>query len=154
MITLKMSYDFFFFWSWLWHVEVPSPGVTPAPHWCPDHCSDNIRSLTHWSTRELQSYNFYICILGPHPWHMEVPRLGIYLELQLPAYVTATAMQNPSHACKLHHSSWQHWILNPVKEARDQTCILMDPSQVCYWAKQKCLLSYNFLFYINKNGKE
>ena len=30
--------------------------------------------------------------LGPHPRHMvEVPRLGVQLELQLPAYTTATA---------------------------------------------------------------
>ena len=27
--------------------------------------------------------------------HMEVPRLGAELELRLPAYTTATAMQNP-----------------------------------------------------------
>ena len=29
--------------------------------------------------------------LGPHLWHMEVPRLGVKSELQLPAYATATA---------------------------------------------------------------
>ena len=28
--------------------------------------------------------------LGLHPHHMEVPRLGVKLELQLPAYATAT----------------------------------------------------------------
>ena len=33
--------------------------------------------------------------LGPHLWHMEVPRLGVESELQLPAYTTATAMQDP-----------------------------------------------------------
>ena len=33
-------------------------------------------------------------ILGPHPWHMEVPRLWAESELQLPAYATATATQN------------------------------------------------------------
>ena len=32
--------------------------------------------------------------------------------------------------CDLHHSSQQRWILNPLSEARDQTRILMDPSQV------------------------
>ena len=26
-----------------------------------------------------------LLFLGPHPWHIEVPRLGIKLELQLPA---------------------------------------------------------------------
>ena len=33
--------------------------------------------------------------LGPHPWHMEAPRLEVELELQLPAYATATATQDP-----------------------------------------------------------
>ena len=41
---------------------------------------------------------------GPHLWHKEVPRLGVKSELQLLAYTTATAMQDPSHVCKLHHS--------------------------------------------------
>ena len=35
--------------------------------------------------------------------------------------------------CDLHHNSWQHQILNPLSEARDQTCILMDVSQVHYY---------------------
>ena len=70
------------------------------------------------------------CFSGLHPWHMEVSRLGVELELQLPAYTTATAMQDPSHICKLHHSSWHHWILNPLSKARDQTCILMETSQI------------------------
>ena len=31
---------------------------------------------------------------------------------------------------RLHHSSWQRWILNPLSEARDQTHNLMDPHRV------------------------
>ena len=63
---------------------------------------------------------------------MDVLRLGVKLEWQPLAYTTATATatQDPSHICDLHHSSQQHWILNPLSEARDQTCILTDPSQV------------------------
>ena len=34
---------------------------------------------------------------------MEVPRLGVKSDLQLPAYVTTTATQDPSHICDLHH---------------------------------------------------
>ena len=35
----------------------------------------------------------------------------------------------------LHHSSWQCQILNPLSQARDRTCILMDVSQICFhWA--------------------
>ena len=58
---------------------------------------------------------------------MEVPRLGVELELQLPA--CGTAEQDPSHIshiCDLPHSSWQLGIFNPLSEARDQTHILMD----------------------------
>ena len=32
--------------------------------------------------------------------------------------------------CNLYHSSWQRQILNPLSEARDQTRVLMDSSQV------------------------
>ena len=32
--------------------------------------------------------------------------------------------------CVLHHSSRQHWILNPLSKARDQSCILTDTSRV------------------------
>ena len=34
-----------------------------------------------------------------------------------------------------NHSSQQHQILNPLSEARDQACVLMDASQVRFpWA--------------------
>ena len=48
---------------------------------------------------------------------MEVPRLGIESDLQLPAYTTATATQDLSRVCDLHRCSWQHQILNPLSEA-------------------------------------
>ena len=67
---------------------------------------------------------------GRHLWHMEVPRLGVESELQLLAYTTATATQDPRHVCDLYHSSWQCQMLNPLREARDQTQVLMDTSQV------------------------
>ena len=50
---------------------------------------------------------------------MEVPRLGVILELQLLAYITATAMRDLSPVYDLHYSSQQHWILNPLSKARD-----------------------------------
>ena len=75
------------------------------------------------------SYFFCVCLLGLHPQHMEVPRLGVELELQLLAYATATATLDQSRICDLNHSSWQHQILNPL---RDRTRVLMDTSQVHY----------------------
>ena len=56
--------------------------------------------------------SFFFFFLGPQLRHMKVPRLGIELEPQLPAYTTGTAMWDPSHICDLYHSSGQHWILN------------------------------------------
>ena len=66
-----------------------------------------------------------LSFLGPHLWHTEVPRLGVELKPQQLAYTSATARQDTSHACDLHHSSRQYWILNPLIETRDGTCILM-----------------------------
>ena len=64
---------------------------------------------------------------------MEVPRLEVESELQLLAYTTATSTQDLSHVCELHHSSWHPWVLNPLREARDQTCVLMDTCQAWYY---------------------
>ena len=74
----------------------------------------------------------FVCFwfLGLHPWHMEVPRLGLESELQLPACTIATAMQDPSRICHLHHSSQECRIPNPLAKTRDWTCILMDTSWI------------------------
>ena len=75
---------------------------------------------------------FFFWFSGPHLQHMEIPRLGVEGELQLPAYATAIATQDPSLVGDLHHSSWQHRIPDPLSEATDQTRILMDPSWICF----------------------
>ena len=49
---------------------------------------------------------------------MESPRPGIKLELQQPAYTTATAMPDLSHVCDLCRGSWQCWILHSLSEPR------------------------------------
>ena len=66
------------------------------------------------------------------PRHIEVLRLGVQLELQLPAYTTATATPDPSHVCHLYHSSQQHWIVNPLSQTRDRTRSLLVPSWICF----------------------
>ena len=71
-----------------------------------------------------------VVFLGPHPRHMEVPRLGVEQELQLPAYARATATQGPSRVCDLHHSSRHRRIVNPLSKGRDRTRVLMDTSQI------------------------
>ena len=59
-----------------------------------------------------QYFFFFFVILGSHPQHMEVPRLGVKSKLQLQAHTSATATHYPSHICDIHHSSQQlltHW---------------------------------------------
>ena len=72
----------------------------------------------------------WFCFLGPHLWHVEVPRPGVESELQLPAYPTATATWDLSSVCDPHHSSWQCQVLNPPSQARDWIHILMDTSWI------------------------
>ena len=75
---------------------------------------------------------FFFCFLGPYLWHMEVSRLGVKSELQLPADTTATATQDPNVVCDLQHSSRQCRIPNPLSEARDRTRIFKDTSCICF----------------------
>ena len=94
---------------------------------------------------------FLCCFLGPYLWHMEVPRLEVKSDLQLPAYTTATATATPDQSCicNLHHSSHQCWILNPLREARDWTHNLMVPSQISFW----CTTTGTPRVFINKHKK-
>ena len=51
-----------------------------------------LQAIFKWKTKYcLLVYLFIYCFLGLHPWHIEAPSLGVELELQLPAYTTATA---------------------------------------------------------------
>ena len=62
---------------------------------------------------------------GPH---MEVPRLRVQSELQLPAYTTAIATPDPTRVCDLYHSNTgflTHWV-----RVGDPTHILMDTSRI------------------------
>ena len=49
------------------------------------------------NTTVLVNYTpIFFFFLEPHPWQMEGARLGVESQLQLPAYTTATATQDPS----------------------------------------------------------
>ena len=66
-----------------------------------------------------KNFSFWVFLpfLGPIPWHMEVPRLGVQWEPLQTAYATATAMRDLSRICDLQHSSQQCQIANPLTEA-------------------------------------
>ena len=88
---------------------------------------DTIRSIySRYSVNVWFLFCFFF--LGPHLWHMEVPRLGDELELQLLASTTATP--DASHICDLHHRSRQHQILSPLSQVRNWTQNLMVPSRI------------------------
>ena len=72
----------------------------------------------------------FFFFLGLYLQHMEGSRLEGESALQLLAYTIATATPDLSRVCNLHHSSQQCQVLNPMIEAKDQTCVLMHTSQV------------------------
>ena len=87
-------------------------------------------------------YPPHFCFLGPHPRHMEIPRLGVKLELQLPAYATATAMQHPSRVCDLPtaHSNTRsptHWVRSGIKPALSWILLVGFASAVPQWELPK-----------------
>ena len=105
-----LSFFLFFFGLHL-HMEVPRLGVESEPQPQPQQCwiravsvtyttaHGNAGSLTHCVKPGIQhasswilvgfvnllgllTFCLFVCLfLGPHPWHMEVPRLGTELEL-------------------------------------------------------------------------
>ena len=64
----------------------------------------------------------FIYFLGPHLRHMEVPR------------------SNWSYGCWPAPQPQQRWILNPLSEARDQTCLLVDTVRLFSAEPQRELL--------------
>ena len=94
----------------------------------------------------VSSMNLYYATL----WHMEVPRPGVKLVLQLSAYAipipTGIAVWDPSHVFDLYHRSWRPRILNPVSEARDKPSSSWIPVRfLTHWATREILSYYIFL---------
>ena len=85
------------------------------------HGFPQISSLLLKAPGDYSFFFFFFSFQGRTWQHMEVPRLGVKSEPQLPAYTTATATAMPglSLICDLHHSSEQRWVLSPLSEARD-----------------------------------
>ena len=80
---------------------------------------------------------------------MQVSRLGVESELQLPAYTTAIATWDPDNLCDLHHSSQQHRILHPLSKARDGTHNLMVPSWIHFHCTTMRTPDFCFLKMVN-----
>ena len=167
-LYLFIFQNFQIFWPHPWHMEVPRSGMESKLQVWPKLLQRQHRVLNLlcrkflakeilnfvWKllflptlilSLSLLFYLFYFIFLflGPHLQHVEVPRLGVVLELQLPAYTTATTTRDLSHIWDLNRSLLQHWIFNPPSEATGGTCILMDTSPVCYcWTPSLLILKY------------
>ena len=95
---------------------------------------DLLGGSSRWCTRAGLSFSFFLSFFSFF--------LFFFFQLfrAMPAacgvtattYTTATATQDLGD---LHHSSWQHWILNPLSNAKDRTYDLMVTSQIhLHWA--------------------
>jgi len=81
------------------YLRAPQPGFQ----------QQQVSAFIFLSLEVLKIFFFFFFVflpyLGPIPQHMEIPRLGVESELQVPAHTTATATRDPSLVCDLHHSS-------------------------------------------------
>ena len=77
---------------------------------------------------------------------MEIPGLGVESEPQQWAYTTGMAMSDPHSICDLRHSLRQCQILNPLSEARNRTCVLVE-TILCHYPTepQQALKKLNLL---------
>jgi len=66
-----------------------------------------------------------------------------------------TEVSDPRCICNLCHSLWQCWILNPLRKARDPTCILLDDTSGSYTAEpqQEPLDFVLMLFLLKKESR-
>ena len=76
--------------------------------------------------RELEWKNNFFSFLQLYLWHMEIPGLGVELELQLPASATAQQcqMRATSAICTAvcgNTGSWTHWLRPGIEHASSRT---------------------------------
>ena len=143
--------------SWVWNLCHSWGNARSLTHWVRPRIELAsswilVRFLTSWAIVGMPAhiYIYIFFFLGPHLRHMEVPRGPV--ELQLPAYTTATtATGDPSLVCDLRYSSWQWQILDPLSEARGWTCNLMISSRIrfcCAMMGTPSTYFYLFIYFL------
>ena len=134
---------------WLWHRLAAAAPIRPLVWELPYAAGATLKREKKKPLKSLQN-------LGLPLQPMQALRLGVRLALQLPAYNTATATQDPRYICNFHHSLQQCQILNPPGKARDQTHILMDISLVLnpLSHKQDVFLASLIVFWPQRSNKE
>ena len=100
---------------------------------------------------------FFFVFLGPHPWHIELPKLGVKSTVAAGLNHSYGNSSSEPCICNLHHSWWQRQILTPLSKARDHTCTLTDASQICFhWAttgSPKEIILHEYIIFIAKYFK-
>ena len=91
--------------------------------------------LTHfWREEKKNSYQvwffFFFCFIWATLTPYRSSQARGWIGAAAANLTAATAKPDLSHICNLSCSLWQPLILKTLREARDQTCILMDISQV------------------------
>ena len=97
----------------------------------------------HGIYKNLYFFSFFFRFLGAtHAAYGDSQARG---RIRAGATATATAIQDSSSVSDLHHSSWQHRILNPLSEARDWTLNLTVPSQIHFHCAMTATPEFIFL---------
>ena len=100
----------------------PSPSNFPSPSLSPHRVL-----LWGWNLiPSIMLYNFFFfCFLWSHLQHMEVPGVGVELELQLPDYITVIVTPDLSSICG-NSGSLTHWVRPGIEPPSSQIlyCIL------------------------------
>ena len=77
-------------------MEVTGAGIEPSPQQSPEPQQWQYWILNLLSHKGTLESPFFFSPQGRTLWYIEIPRLGVKLELQLPAYTTVTATEDPS----------------------------------------------------------
>ena len=92
-----------------------------------------VRKSLYQRSTPMHGFGFLFLLLGPHLWPTKVSRLqGLNCSCNCWSTPLHHSPSNTGSKLRrdLHHSPWH--ILNPLREARDQTHMLMDTSQILY----------------------
>ena len=112
-------------WPWDFHM----------PQVWPKKCLQMVNKSWPKTLYYINSISLSFCLFWATPMAYEGSQARGLIGAIAAGLHLATAMPDPSHVCDLHQSSQQCQILNPLSEARDRTCVLMDASRIRYrWA--------------------
>ena len=94
-------------------------------HECPLLYLPSSQNWFHLLSSLLSFFSLFFFFLGLHLRHIEVPWLGVKLELQLPTYTTATATRDLSCLCDLQTQLMAMPDPKPTEQGQESSWILV-----------------------------